>query len=169
MAGCWRSARCAASSFPSSPPPRHSPSTTRWPPSKPKPCASPTPLPPRRLANLAAAGADFAAATEPADRLCADAAFHDLVCAPFAGTPAGQLLLDLKVRTLFYERAYLREAELFDASVASHAEVVDGLRDDDLPLAVIALRQNWLNVVELLDARLAASAAQPSPLSPTRP
>ena len=107
-----------------------------------------------RLGALADAHAVFAQADTPPARLAADAGFHDLLLAPYRDTGVGQVLADLKTRILFYERAFLAEAELHGQSVALHAAIVEALGGGDVPTAAGALRRNWLNVAAVLYPRI---------------
>ena len=104
------------------------------------------------LNQLTSLNLAFAGTKGAEQRFRADMAFHEILTGYYRNTAVAQLLEDLKIRIYLYERTYLETADNVAASVQLHAQIIASLQQNDLPKAIAALRQNWLNIDPILQA-----------------
>ncbi len=96
----------------------------------------------------------FENAPNAISRIQADLEFHRLLTKGFANDLALQLLLDLKTRVFFYERAFMSDDSFYNKSNNQHETIISAIADDNVPTASLLLKMNWMLILNYIQKKL---------------
>lgn len=95
----------------------------------------------------------FENAPNAISRIQADLEFHRLLTKGFANDLALQLLLDLKTRVFFYERAFMSDDSFYNKSNNQHETIISAIADDNVPTASLLLKMNWMLILNYIQKK----------------
>ena len=96
----------------------------------------------------------FENAPNAISRIQADLEFHRLLTKGFENDLALQLLLDLKTRVFFYERAFMSDDSFYNKSNNQHETIISAIADDNVPTAFLLLKMNWMLILNYIQKKL---------------
>jgi DNA-binding GntR family transcriptional regulator len=106
------------------------------------------------LRDLEKAQKKFAAAKAAIEKVKADLYFHECLTKNYDNSFAQQIIKDLKTRIFFYEKSYMQDAVLTDASDDQHLEIIKLLKAGKRKKAAEIVKNNWLIILKFIQKHL---------------
>ena len=90
----------------------------------------------------------------PKDSIANRFEFHDLLVQNCKNKVLLQILDDLKMRLLFYERGLGDDSSFHTLLNNQNEAIVQALEEDNLPAAALILKMSWMAVLEYIESRI---------------
>jgi DNA-binding GntR family transcriptional regulator len=96
----------------------------------------------------------FKGAKDTLARIHAKLEFHKILTQQYKNALAQQILIDLKTRIIFYERAFMSDDSIYAKSDNQHDAIISAIEDDNVPTAALVLKMNWMLILDYIQKQL---------------